>query len=484
MPWVIWDILVPLLVTFLIGLGTGWLLWRWRRQRGDIAQSQPEQSVIAVQQTDDSANTILIRERDDALERAAMAEAELQSVKSEYEFSIPGSETAGVESALVTNAADVEPTDNSAEIDSLNRELEQERNSRVELERSLLDLNSRYKQLSTRLEEAVNNEEAQAIKQSAAIESEVERSRERIAEQQEALQVQAESEQQAREKHSQELAEKEAQLKQLQSEKDNLQSQLTQANAEKQTRIENEAAQALKPDVVQHTSKVHQLSAYSPEESSLAPAGQATNRTSDKPADIGVTGSANSNMPVSVSGPSGSPVSVRKAPITTVSATAKSNTASELEPDDDQAVETQQLVSQPEAVLDSKAQDSDATSSKVTSISAGNRKVETTKTKPAESESKKSTSSGYVPTGWSVPDKAPSKAERDNLQEIKGVGPVLEKMLHKTGIWYFRQVANLDKQGVIELDGRLPQFSGRIQRDKWVKQAKALHKSKYGSTSI
>ena len=82
-----------------------------------------------------------------------------------------------------------------------------------------------------------------------------------------------------------------------------------------------------------------------------------------------------------------------------------------------------------------------------------------------------------------MPEKAPSKTERDNLQKIKGVGPVLEKLLHQTGIWYFRQIALLDEQGVIELDGQLPQFSGRIQRDNWVKQAKALDEEKYGSTA-
>jgi len=161
MPWVIWDILLPLLVTFLIGLGTGWLLWRWRRQRADIAHSQSEQSVIATQPTDDSANTILIRERDDALERAVTAEAELQSVKNEYEFSIPGVDYAVGESTLAADTDDVALTDNSAEIESLNRELEQEKSAKAELDRTLLDLNSRYKQLSTRLEEAVNNEEAQ-----------------------------------------------------------------------------------------------------------------------------------------------------------------------------------------------------------------------------------------------------------------------------------------------------------------------------------
>lgn len=35
MLWVLWDIVVPLLATFLLGLMVGWLLWRWRRSRID-----------------------------------------------------------------------------------------------------------------------------------------------------------------------------------------------------------------------------------------------------------------------------------------------------------------------------------------------------------------------------------------------------------------------------------------------------------------
>lgn len=35
MLWVLWDIVLPLIATFLIGLFTGWLLWRWRRSRID-----------------------------------------------------------------------------------------------------------------------------------------------------------------------------------------------------------------------------------------------------------------------------------------------------------------------------------------------------------------------------------------------------------------------------------------------------------------
>lgn len=33
--WVLWDIVLPLIATFLLGLLIGWLLWRWRRRRVD-----------------------------------------------------------------------------------------------------------------------------------------------------------------------------------------------------------------------------------------------------------------------------------------------------------------------------------------------------------------------------------------------------------------------------------------------------------------
>jgi len=35
MLWVLWDIVLPLIATFFMGLFIGWLLWRWRRRRID-----------------------------------------------------------------------------------------------------------------------------------------------------------------------------------------------------------------------------------------------------------------------------------------------------------------------------------------------------------------------------------------------------------------------------------------------------------------
>jgi len=67
--------------------------------------------------------------------------------------------------------------------------------------------------------------------------------------------------------------------------------------------------------------------------------------------------------------------------------------------------------------------------------------------------------------------------EKDNLQRIKGVGVVLEKVLNETGIYHFDQIANLSQEEITWLD-KLIAFPGRIQREKWINQAKDLAKSK------
>ena len=70
--------------------------------------------------------------------------------------------------------------------------------------------------------------------------------------------------------------------------------------------------------------------------------------------------------------------------------------------------------------------------------------------------------------------------EPDDLKLIVGIGPVLERMLHSLGVTTFRQIARWTDRDVTEFDAKLPEFPGRIQRDQWVTQARALHESKYG----
>jgi len=71
----------------------------------------------------------------------------------------------------------------------------------------------------------------------------------------------------------------------------------------------------------------------------------------------------------------------------------------------------------------------------------------------------------------------PHEGGKDNLQLIKGVGKVLEKVLNETGIYHFSQIANLTKDEVQWLNASIA-FPGRIEREKWVQQAEELAKRK------
>ncbi|WP_187428671.1 hypothetical protein ROLI_012300 [Roseobacter fucihabitans] len=61
----------------------------------------------------------------------------------------------------------------------------------------------------------------------------------------------------------------------------------------------------------------------------------------------------------------------------------------------------------------------------------------------------------------------------DDLKRISGVGPKLEETLNSLGIWHFDQVAGLTPEDIAWVDERL-RFKGRIERDDWVGQARAL----------
>lgn len=73
----------------------------------------------------------------------------------------------------------------------------------------------------------------------------------------------------------------------------------------------------------------------------------------------------------------------------------------------------------------------------------------------------------------------PASIERpvviDDLKLIAGVGPKIEGILHELGIFTYAQVAAWKKAEREWVDSYL-NFKGRIERDDWVKQAKALAK--------
>ena len=71
--------------------------------------------------------------------------------------------------------------------------------------------------------------------------------------------------------------------------------------------------------------------------------------------------------------------------------------------------------------------------------------------------------------------KRPKGRKVDDLKLISGVGKVLEKTLHRRGIYFYQQIAGFSRKDVAAVDDMLS-FKGRIDRDKWIAQAKKLHK--------
>ncbi|GAA4404407.1 hypothetical protein GCM10023187_21690 [Nibrella viscosa] len=72
-------------------------------------------------------------------------------------------------------------------------------------------------------------------------------------------------------------------------------------------------------------------------------------------------------------------------------------------------------------------------------------------------------------------------AEADDLKDIVGIGPLLERKLHSLGIFTYRQIANFTKEDMAKVNDIIEFFPGRIERDNWVGQAKLIFERKYGS---
>ena len=68
----------------------------------------------------------------------------------------------------------------------------------------------------------------------------------------------------------------------------------------------------------------------------------------------------------------------------------------------------------------------------------------------------------------------PGSDHKDDLTAINGIGPKIEKVLNKLGIKSWEQLACMSAAEVTMVDQALEDFPGRIKRDKWVSQAKAI----------
>ena len=74
----------------------------------------------------------------------------------------------------------------------------------------------------------------------------------------------------------------------------------------------------------------------------------------------------------------------------------------------------------------------------------------------------------------------PAKQEKDDLQEIVGIGKVFEHALHELGIYSFRQIAAFDIADIARVNMELKECKGRMEQDDWIGQARDLLFKKYG----
>ena len=63
---------------------------------------------------------------------------------------------------------------------------------------------------------------------------------------------------------------------------------------------------------------------------------------------------------------------------------------------------------------------------------------------------------------------------RDDLQQIKGVGPAIAKTLNEMGIFSFQQIAEMSEYDIDRVARRLKGFRSRIYREDWIGQAREL----------
>jgi len=94
---------------------------------------------------------------------------------------------------------------------------------------------------------------------------------------------------------------------------------------------------------------------------------------------------------------------------------------------------------------------------------------------PVAAKPAKKAATKKAPAAKATPEAAVVEAGADDLKQLSGVGPALEKKLLEAGVTTFAQIAAWTEEDIAAFDEKL-NFKGRIEREGWVDQAKELTK--------
>ena len=71
---------------------------------------------------------------------------------------------------------------------------------------------------------------------------------------------------------------------------------------------------------------------------------------------------------------------------------------------------------------------------------------------------------------------------RENLQEIRGIGPSIEKTLNHFNIFRFSQITTISDYEIDQIAKKIKGFKRQIYREDWIGQAEIIIRSKSSNT--
>lgn len=146
------------------------------------------------------------------------------------------------------------------------------------------------------------------------------------------------------------------------------------------------------------------------------------------------------------------------------------------------------VASEPSTIVKDQAKTSPSKSSTSTKAKPAASKAKTASSTAKKSPANKGTAKTAAPAAKKAAPASQAKSKAasvksaaisnsaDDLKLIKGVGKLNETRLNDEGVTSFAQIARWKKADIAEFDEKL-NFKGRIERDEWVPQAKALAKA-------
>lgn len=416
---VLWEIIVPLLVAFGIGLLVGWLLWRWRRTK--VTPTEWERLTSAANGAEQRA-AALMSERDDLSRRVAALSAGLEA--SESATGALRSELDAAEGRLGSSATEHAQT--AARVHELETKLEEAAVRAEGLEQGQREARARSAERDGEMAEL----RARA-KRSA---TELDGLRAELAERDRAL------------KAAKEQATSALDARASRAESDAESARLLAKRLDAELGDARRGASAIEGDLLAARARIEELEA------------------------LVSSGPASSTAAVGFVGPETASEHEPKAPTRRAPGDVDDGEPDNLQLIDGVGPKLEQFLHK--QGITSFGQLAALDEAGVDALQAELRefpgRIERERWVPQAQEIVSGTTSVRV-----VP-----KSQRDDLKRIKGVGPVLERWLHGCGIYRFVDLVALDEKAVAELSSRLEDFPGRIEREEWIAQARILARDK------